>query len=84
MLSDVTTLIEQCAEKYRQGREAEAAVMLQQFVQTFSQSVEEEPAILTPETERAIAVALSCQESQDWIGLADELQYVLKPMIEGT
>lgn len=84
MSSELSTLLDTCACKYRQGHEAEAATVLQQFVSVFSETVEVQPALLTKATEQSVAAALSYQESQDWIGLADELQYVLKSEIEKT
>lgn len=79
---DLADLIEQCAGKYRQGREAEAAMAMQSFIQRFSELVAGTPDILTKRAEQSIAVALRYQETRDWIGLADELQYVLQPEIE--
>ncbi len=82
MLSELTVLLDTCAGKYRQGHEAEASTVLQQFVSVFSEKVAIKPAMLTLATERSVAAALGYQESQDWIALADELQYVLKLEIE--
>ncbi|MEM7256671.1 MAG: hypothetical protein AAF404_04710 [Pseudomonadota bacterium] len=82
MTTDLTMLLEHCANSYRLGREAEAATMLQQVVNRFGSIIEQNPALLTPSVEASVAASLNYQQGSDWIALADELQYVLKPQIE--
>lgn len=82
MSTDFNTMIESCALCYRLGHEAEAATLLQQVIAGLTNMMESDPTAFTQEVKQAIAVSLSYQQIQDWIGLADQLQFVLIPEIE--
>jgi hypothetical protein len=83
MPHNLVSLVDDCADLYRCGREAQAATLLQQVISGLGEALQSDPGLLTSSVEQAVAALLGCQESQDWIGLADELQFVFKPEIAG-
>ncbi|WP_247257699.1 hypothetical protein [Pseudomonas moorei] len=74
----------QCAELFRLGRDVEAALTMvdvideaQALVLTASQNVQQAwISVLTQ--------MLACQERQDWLGLADFLEYELLELLESV
>ncbi|BFT64947.1 hypothetical protein [Pseudomonas moorei] len=74
----------QCAQMFRLGRDVEAALTMvdvideaQALVLTASQDVQQAwTCVLTQ--------MLACQERQDWLGLADFLEYELLELLESV
>lgn len=74
----------QCAELFRLGRDVEAALVMvdvfggaQQALMSASTDVQQAWATL-------LTQILECQERQDWLGLADFMEYELIELLQST
>ncbi|MFF7708611.1 hypothetical protein [Pseudomonas sp. NPDC007930] len=71
----------QCALLFRLGREVEGALrMVALFEQLLPTVQAQAPALLPPLTEQ-LSDIFSRQQAQDWLGLADSLQYELAELL---
>ena len=77
MKPSLLSTISSCCDAFRLGREAEASTLFDQVLIEITSILESNPALLTDAMQRSIAAALGCQQRRDWIGLADEIEYVL-------
>lgn len=77
MQSSLWSTISSCCDAFRLGREAEASALFDQVLGEVSTLIEANPALMTARLQQSLAVALNCQQSRDWIGLADEIEYGL-------
>lgn len=73
----------ECCAALRLGREAEAASLLMPLLEAFMQTLGDRSPTAGDGVLGSVGRALQCQQSQDLIGLADELEYVLLPLVEG-
>lgn len=77
-------LLSQCCDLFRTGHHAAASVSLEKWLQRWTSMATANPNLMDEASCRSLAVALECQQRHDWIGLADELEYVLSPRIKKT
>jgi len=73
----LASMISSCCDAFRLGREAEASELFDQVLIEITSVIESNPAMLTDAMQRSFALALRCQQRRDWIGLADEIEYVI-------
>jgi hypothetical protein len=73
-----------CAGLFRLGRDIEAALLMVDLVDAtvsvFSARISEDQAQLA----RIMSEILAAQQEQDWLGVADALQYELIPLVESV
>ncbi len=74
--------VSRCGQKLRLGRQAEASSLLMALLESVGEPLEWLPADRAHRVQRSLARALNYQQSQDLIALADELEYVLLPLVE--
>jgi len=74
-------LLLECAHAYRLGQEAKAAANWHQCLELLEQLLPQ----LTNLTEfnQLLPHMLAAQERQDFLGLADDIEYELQPLIAG-
>lgn len=70
-------LLSKCCDLFRTGHHAEASVSLDKWLQNWTSRAAANPALMDEASCKSLGVALDCQQRHDWIGLADELEYVL-------
>ena len=71
-----------CCEALRLGKQADASDLLIPILETVAAQLGNLPATDAIEVQECIVRALHCQETQDLIALADELEYVMLPLFE--
>lgn len=74
-MSDLHPLIigaQQCAALFRLGRDVEAGLAMIEWVERMPPSLVQEPQITL-----LLGRMLDCQEAQNWLALADYLEYEL-------
>jgi hypothetical protein len=83
------TTIEQCLEKSRQcaglfrlGRDVEAALDMVDVFEGAQQLLIAAPAPIQQDWAFVLTQMLDCQERQDWLGLADWMEYELIEVLQ--
>ena len=71
-----------CCKALRLGQQADASDLLIPILESVAVQLGELPATDAVQIEECLGRALRCQQSQDLIALADELEYVMLPMFE--
>ena len=71
-----------CCQALRLGRQADASGLLIPILESVAEQLDNLPATTASQVQECLARALQCQEDQNLIALADELEYVLLPLIE--
>jgi hypothetical protein len=74
----------QCAGLFRLGRDVEAALLMVEFFDELQLSIVGAEPVLQKEWAHLLAQMLDCQEAQNWLGLADFLEYELVGLIEAV
>ena len=74
-------LLSTCCDLFRTGHHAEASVSLEKWLQNWTAKAAANPELMDEASCKSLGVALDCQQRHDWIGLADELEYVLARQI---
>jgi hypothetical protein len=72
----------QCALLFRLGRDVEAALNM---VDVFEQSqalISQMPQAIQQQWSQLLMSMLAAQEAQDWLGLADSMEYELVDLLE--
>ncbi|MDR9750348.1 hypothetical protein RG836_02720 [Pseudomonas sp. SZMC_28357] len=64
-----------CADLFRLGRDVEAGLLMVDWVTAVQPSVERLPDELQQAWGNVLGLLLDCQERQNWLALADYLQY---------
>ncbi len=82
MTTPLLSTISNCCNAFRLGREAEASTLFDQVLAEMSTLIESNPGLMTSALQRSLAVALGCQQNRDWIGLADEIEFVLVEQLQ--
>lgn len=82
MTSSLLSTVSACCDAFRLGREAEASALFDQVLAEVSNLIESNPRLMTSALQRGLAQALSCQQNRDWIGLADEIEFVIAEQLE--
>ncbi|WP_409283804.1 hypothetical protein [Pseudomonas protegens] len=65
------------ADLFRLGRDVEAAVNMIELFDPVQGQVDVAPLALQQDWAGLLSLMLKCQEAQDWLGLADYLEYEL-------
>ncbi len=71
-----------CAGLFRLGREVEAAVLMVELLGSASDLLVRAPKVLQAQFAALFSALLAAQQRQDWIALADSLEYELVNLIE--
>ncbi|MGE8064013.1 hypothetical protein [Pseudomonas sp. NPDC089569] len=74
----------QCATLFRLGRDVEAALTMVDVFDEVQALVLRAPADVQQGWTCLLTQMLACQERQDWLGLADYLEYELIELLESV
>ncbi|WP_248802288.1 hypothetical protein [Pseudomonas sp. MWU13-2100] len=74
----------ECAGLFRLGRDVEAALNMVEVFDTVQLALEAAPREIRQQWAQLLARMLVCQESQDWLGLADWMEYELVGLLESA
>ncbi len=66
-----------CAHLFRLGRDVEAALVMVELFGALMPLFDRTSSTLQQQWAAVISQLLACQEGQDWLGLADYLEYEL-------
>ncbi|EIK93534.1 hypothetical protein PMM47T1_26603 [Pseudomonas sp. M47T1] len=66
-----------CAHLFRLGRDVEAALVMVELFGGLMPLFDRTPAALQQQWGAVLGQVLACQEGQDWLGVADYLEYEL-------
>lgn len=78
-INDSTT----CAGLFRLGRSVEAALNMLEVFESAAIQLEARPQPVPQQWSNVLVLMLNCQQSQDWLGLADYMEYELPAMLRG-
>ena len=81
-LSQSQAQCRQCAALFRLGRDVEAALTMVDVFEQVQQCLASAPANVRQGWALLLTSMLACQERQDWLGLADYLEYELVELLE--
>ncbi len=76
--------VQSCCQALRLGQQAEASDLLIPILECIAEQLDKLPATTTRQVQECLDQALHCQLTQNLIALADELEYVLLPLIEAV
>ena len=71
----------ECAGQFRLGRSVEAALDMLEVFETAAGLFERSSAAVQQQWSQLLVAMLACQQSQDWLGLADYMQYELTELV---
>jgi ribulose-5-phosphate 4-epimerase/fuculose-1-phosphate aldolase len=74
----------QCAGLFRLGRDVEAALTMVDVFEKAQQCLASAPAGGQQVWAQLLLQMLDCQERQDWLGLADYMEYELIELLESV
>jgi hypothetical protein len=72
----------QCAALFRLGRDVEAALDMVDVFEGAQQLLIARPAQIQQDWAYVLTHMLDCQERQDWLGLADWMEYELVELLQ--
>jgi hypothetical protein len=72
----------QCAGLFRLGRDVEAALDMVEVFEGAQQLLMSAPAAIAQDWAFVLAKMLECQERQDWLGLADWMEFELIELLQ--
>ncbi|MCU7250649.1 hypothetical protein [Pseudomonas koreensis] len=72
----------QCAGLFRLGRDVEAALTMVEVFEGVQQWLASASAEVRQSWAQVLTQMLDCQERQDWLGLADFMEYELIDLLE--
>ncbi|MBC2658434.1 hypothetical protein H7A76_23590 [Pseudomonas sp. MSSRFD41] len=72
------------AELFRLGRDVEAAMEMVELFESVQVLVDTAVASMQQEWAHLLGLLLACQEAQDWLGLADYLEYELVEWLQAS
>ncbi|MCP1475121.1 hypothetical protein ABIA54_000787 [Pseudomonas sp. EB276 TE3739] len=72
----------QCAALFRLGRDVEAALTMVDVFEQAQQSLASASLEIQQAWAQVLTQMLDCQERQDWLGLADYMEYELVELLE--
>ncbi len=72
----------QCAGLFRLGRDVEAALLMVDVFEGAQQLLLSAPTDIQQMWAQLLLQMLDCQERQDWLGLADYMEYELLDLLE--
>ncbi|EPJ86258.1 MAG: hypothetical protein ABWY17_00795 [Pseudomonas sp.] len=70
-----------CAGLFRLGRSVEAALNMLEVFETADGLLERNSPAVRQQWSQLLVEMLACQQSQDWLGLADYMQYELTELV---
>ena len=73
-----------CAGLFRLGRDVEAALEMVEVFDAAQRVVEGALPQVRQQWRQLLTCMLACQESQDWLGLADWIEYELVELLESV
>ena len=73
-----------CANLFRLGRDVEAALSMVEVFEGAQQLLQSAPADVQQMWAQVLTQMLDCQERQDWLGLADFMEYELIELLTAT
>ena len=74
----------QCAALFRLGRDVEAALTMVDVFEQAHQSLSSASVDIQQAWAQVLMQMLDCQERQDWLGLADYMEYELFELLESA
>lgn len=74
----------ECAGLFRLGRDVEAALNMVEVFDIVQLALESASPQVRQQWAQLLARMLACQESQDWLGLADWMAYELVGLLESA
>ena len=74
----------QCAGLFRLGRDVEAALIMVEVFEGAQQLLLSAPADVQQRWAQVLTQMLDCQERQDWLGLADSMEYELIELLQSV
>ncbi|UVM48938.1 MULTISPECIES: hypothetical protein [unclassified Pseudomonas] len=74
----------QCAGLFRLGRDVEAVLNMVEVFEHVQAVVQGAEPDIQQQWARLLAGMLDCQEAQDWLGLADSMEYELVDLLEAA
>ncbi|WP_213941432.1 hypothetical protein [Pseudomonas sp. dw_612] len=82
-LSQCVNECRQCAGLFRLGRDVEAALNMVDVFDEAQRLLLTAPQDVQLKWTQVLIQMLACQERQDWLGLADFMEYELVDLLEG-
>ncbi|MFC3944803.1 hypothetical protein CCU68_08175 [Pseudomonas gingeri NCPPB 3146 = LMG 5327] len=73
-----------CSALFRFGRDVEAALVMVELFDGVQALLSEASSVHQQAWTRLLLLMLGCQERQDWLGLADTLQYEMIELLEAV
>ncbi len=74
----------QCAGLFRLGRDVEAALVMVDVFEGAQQALMSASTDIQQSWAGVLTQILECQERQDWLGLADFMEYELSELLQST
>lgn len=71
-----------CAGLFRLGREIEAALIMVDVFDEAQDLFHQAPQAIQQQWAQLLTRMLACQEAQDWLGLADTMEYELIGLLQ--
>ena len=71
----------ECAGRFRLGRSVESALDMLEVFETAAGLFEHSSPAVRQQWSQLLVAMLACQQSQDWLGLADYMQYELTELV---
>ncbi|MCI9876708.1 MULTISPECIES: hypothetical protein [Pseudomonas] len=81
-LSQCQDQCRQCAALFRLGRDVEAALTMVDVFEQAQQCLASASVDIQQAWAQVLTQMLDCQERQDWLGLADYMEYELVELLE--
>ncbi|AZD28356.1 hypothetical protein [Pseudomonas chlororaphis] len=74
-IEGVVARLQQCAQGFRLGRDVEAAMTMVQLMGAIQPLIDTAPQEQRQDWEALLGLMFGCQQGQNWLALADYLQY---------
>jgi hypothetical protein len=71
-----------CAGLFRLGRDIEAALIMVDVFDEAQDLLHQAPQAIAQQWAQLLTRMLACQEAQDWLGLADTMEYELIGLLQ--
>ncbi|MEE9396496.1 MAG: hypothetical protein V3V31_05730 [Methylococcales bacterium] len=81
MSTEYHQIMTECVIALRMGLQGNASRKLIDLIDHVSKLLEVNSTLPAPKIQRQIAAALRCQEANDYIGLADIIEFEISPML---
>ncbi|MGF6220738.1 hypothetical protein [Pseudomonas sp. YL-218 TE3947] len=75
---------EQCATLFRLGRDVEAGLAMIELIVAVQPSFDLTPQVVQQQWVLLLGQMLECQEAQNWLALADYLEYELVQLVRDS